>query len=340
MDPLNQSDDLNMVVMEEPVHEEEIYEEYIEEVLDMKDDPDSSAEMRRKRSKIPDPAKWAKNVRKKLRISGQEYISSRGKLMSGRKVQPKDCSACKKNCNVSFSEKERQKIHETYWRLPSDLTKRYFISSLVEEVPVRSVRTKAEKSRRSATRLYHLRLGRKKVPVCKGFFLATLDISESVVGNILKHRDQTTNFPRESQQGRHRSARARPEDAKAAIREHIASFILPPDFDPSIGVVPARKKDERRPLNKDDCQYVEPGQNIKRMWEDYKQQCEWNYIEPEKEWIYRQILKEEFNIIFLDPIKKEPTSAEYIAMEEEDIEEEEEEPVERKEFKTEVSNYH
>lgn len=248
-----------------------------------------------KRTKVRDPESWQKNIRKKLRNTGQPYISVRGQLREGRKVREKDCSACKKNCNVNFPESVRQDIHESYWGLGDIEKQKLFISTLVEEVPVSYVRTKAQKSRRSVTRQYFMRNGKMKVPVCKGFFLTTLDISETVVSGIVKNRCLTSYFPRESLQGKSKSARARPEEAKEAIRKHIRSYI------PTESGATTKKKKKRTKQSAPDLVYLSSALNAKKMYDAYVQNCAWLEMEPEKLWLYREILQKDFNIKFEDP---------------------------------------
>lgn len=167
-----------------------------------------------------------------------------------------------------------------------------------------SVRTKAEKSRRSVTRQYSLRFGKVKIPVCKGFFLATLDISDTVVSNILKHRDEATHFPRESLQGKGpKKGRQIPEETKDRIRAHIRSCLVSP-VDATGGLELPKKKKRGAPV--EEVQYVEQGLNAKRMWEMYVIECEDDGVVPAKTWIYREILHNEFNIKFLDPTARRP----------------------------------
>lgn len=262
---------------------------------------EESAPPKRKRRKVADPDSWKMNKRRKMRNSGQEYLSCRGKIMAGRHVSPKDCSKCKKKCNESFSEEDREKIHKAFWGLCDSEKQKLFISTMVEEGPKATTRTKSEQSRRTVTRHYYLRLGKRKRPVCLGFFRATLDISESVIKNILKNRDETSYFPRESQRGCAPSKRARPEEVREAIREHIRSCIQLQPVEP--GTAKKRKKGVVADATQVE-QVAEAGLNITRMWSAYVAQCQWNGTTPEKLWLYREIVTKEFNIKFVDPCSK------------------------------------
>lgn len=81
------------------------------------DTNDDEERTRTKRNKVPNPESWQKNQRKFLRNTGQKYISVRGQEVPARRVRPKDCSSCRKNCNVAFPEAERLKIHKSFWGL-------------------------------------------------------------------------------------------------------------------------------------------------------------------------------------------------------------------------------
>lgn len=260
-----------------------------------------TSDVKIRRSKVADPESWNKNVRKKLRNTGKAYISVRGQYKTARHVRPKDCSRCKKDCNIKFPELERLKIHKAYWALGDNEKQKLFISTLVEEMPVAAVRTKAEKSRRSVTRQYFFRNGKTKLAVCKGFFLATLDISETVVSGIVKNRDETSYFPRESLQGKTKASRGRPEAVKDLIRQHIRSYIQM-DYTPAPASVKKKRKSAAALAA---VHYIPAGLNAKRLYEAYVAQCQWNDTKPEKLWLYREILTKDFNVKFEDIIPKE-----------------------------------
>lgn len=154
-----------------------------------------------------------------------------------------------------------------------------------------NVRTKAPTSRRTVTRQYYFRSGRTKVAVCKAFFMATLDISETVVNGIVRNRDETSYFPKESQRGKKKSTKGRPEGVKETVRAHIRSYIR-------VDAPTASARKKKKSMGGLEVQYVTAGLNSKRLYEAYVAQCRWNGVEPEKQWLYREILNKEFNIKF------------------------------------------
>lgn len=254
---------------------------------------------KRKRNKVADPESWKANKRRKARATGQEYVTIRGIVVPGKRVQPKDCSGCKKKCNENFSEADRERIHRGFWELGDIEKQKLFISMLVEEVPIATKRTKAEESRRTITRNYSLRLGKKKTAVCQGFFVATLDISEGLIKNILKGRDDTSYFPRKDQRGKHRSVpRGRPEENKEEIRTHIQNYIQ--QANPNSQSQDLKRKKAKRNVVVE----LPAGVNIKRMYDSYVLDMQCCNKTPEKHWLYRDILTKEFNIRFEDPCSK------------------------------------
>jgi len=66
----------------------------------------------RKRKATPD--EWKKNTRKKLRMSGKEYVSQRGKIVPGKMVKSVNCSSCKFKYSENISEQNRQKLFELF----------------------------------------------------------------------------------------------------------------------------------------------------------------------------------------------------------------------------------
>ena len=127
-----------------------------------------------------------------------------------------------------------------------------------------------------------------------GFFLATLDVSEGLIKNIVKNRDETTSFPKKSERGGKKN-NSRPESSRDYIRQHIKSFILPREESSS------SPKKKRKRDDEEEEQLVVAGLNTTRMYNAYVRQCEWNGIKPEKLWLYRDIVRTDFNIKFLDP---------------------------------------
>jgi len=79
----------------------------------------------RKRKALPH--KLNKNVRNQLRLTGKEYVSSRGKTISRRRMKQHNCSNCRFKCASKITEEERQTIFDLFWALDSYKRKTNFI---------------------------------------------------------------------------------------------------------------------------------------------------------------------------------------------------------------------
>ncbi|XP_053372947.1 uncharacterized protein LOC128546452 [Mercenaria mercenaria] len=140
----------------------------------------------RKRKSTPE--NWKKNVRKRLRLSGEEYISSSGKKISRKLVQECDCTKCKYKCNDKVSFEKRCAIRDFYNGLASYERQKDFICSNVHEKNTKTYLdddgNKVEK-KKQVMRIYSMEVNNHRVRVCKKFFLKTLSISEATVAHAL-----------------------------------------------------------------------------------------------------------------------------------------------------------
>jgi hypothetical protein len=72
----------------------------------------------RKRNATPDS--WKKNIRKKLRLSGKEYVSVKGTVVREKTLKFVDCSKCTFKCNVNIDEEQRQQFFQTFRSLDTN----------------------------------------------------------------------------------------------------------------------------------------------------------------------------------------------------------------------------
>lgn len=83
----------------------------------------------RKRKRNPEG--WVKNIRKKLKTQGKEYITMKGKVIPA-KVMKLPCS-CKRKCFDKINYAQRLNIFENYYSLPLE-GQNQFLSSSVQEI--------------------------------------------------------------------------------------------------------------------------------------------------------------------------------------------------------------
>lgn len=117
---------------------------------------------------------WTQKKRKKLRNSGEAYITNGAQKVEKKQVQPVDCSSCVHKCADNFTERERELLHKYYWE-QDYAGKRLFVHENVTER--KCVRPQKADSRRKFTLEYYLNDKR----VCKKFFTCTLDITDRIV---------------------------------------------------------------------------------------------------------------------------------------------------------------
>ena len=63
------------------------------------------------------PETWQRNVRKRLKLSGQPYKNCRGKTVQAKAMKNVDCSRCRYKCQENINEEKREDIFKTFWGL-------------------------------------------------------------------------------------------------------------------------------------------------------------------------------------------------------------------------------
>ena len=236
------------------------------------------------------PENWKKNIRKRLRLSGQEYVSTAGKVVQKKQVQECDCSKCRYNCNSKVSFEQRCEIRDLYYELDTYERQKDYICARVQE---RNTRTfldedgNAIKKKKGKMRMYTLVVCEEQQRVCKKFFLKTLDISEATVHQALSKK-HCGHFHGRDERGRHKAPNKTSEDRLQEIIDHIESF-------PTAEAHYVRKSSNRM--------YLATNLNIKRMYEEYVSKCKERGTDAVNEPIYRHVFNEEYNLSFHVPKK-------------------------------------
>ncbi|KAJ8964171.1 hypothetical protein NQ314_005081 [Rhamnusium bicolor] len=147
----------------------------------MEQHPEVTNKPRRKK-RCPD--KWPRNIRKKNRIAGKEYVSTKGVVRPAAKMMPSCKETCRLKC-FTISESERLKIFKAYYELSDYSRQRDFIHANSEK-NVKKIKTTQHDSRRNYSMNYFLPIDGNKKKVCKPMFLNTLGIKKGVVDIALK----------------------------------------------------------------------------------------------------------------------------------------------------------
>lgn len=134
-----------------------------------------------------------RNSRKQKKNLGQPYISSNGKYVKARMMQP--LTKCRNNCQEKISDEDKETIFTNYWKLGNHRKRCAYVSSMLSANYKASHRPKyldVEKQRfRQITYKYFLEIDGKRIHVCKICFMKTLDESLSFV-NLVAIKKRST----------------------------------------------------------------------------------------------------------------------------------------------------
>ena len=186
----------------------------------------SPVKKRLTRKRKTTPENWKRNVRKRLKLSGKEYTSAKGKTVSEKKLQSCDCSKCKFKCDRTFTEEQRTDIFESFWSLMSYERQKDFVCSRVEEKGTKSyINEDGEKKQKmkQVHRKYTFQLNEESIQVCKNFFLATLSIGEAYVYHALEKKSHG-HFQGHERRGKQKSVNKIDDEAINSVKAHINSF--------------------------------------------------------------------------------------------------------------------
>ena len=246
-----------------------------------------SSERTKPKRKKRNPSAWARNERKRLRNSGQAYMTSRGKKAEARQMTDGCSTSCRYMCHANFGLEDRNQIFKNYWALQNIDLQRQFIHSTVTKTEVKRSYTDKKRSRRSNTFCYSLSVGGKGQPVCKKFYLATLGIKQDVVfGAIRKLTD--TGAMVADMRGMHKNHPTLDENIVQDIRDHIKSFPTVPSHN-------VRQSSSK--------QYLKDGLSLAAMYRLYKEHCDKKGTPSAKEATYKAVFYRDFNIAFHKPKK-------------------------------------
>ncbi|XP_072945369.1 uncharacterized protein [Epargyreus clarus] len=246
---------------------------------------DVLSKKKRARSQVPNPNKWACNVRKLKHQRGEAYISRRGKYVPERRVKnTKDClKTCKYKCNERINDVDRQHIFKAFYSLNAN-EKKHFLLNTTERNYVKHNKVSDGNNKRKYSFKYFFLVRAVRYTVCKNFYLGTLAISQKPVYNVHMGKSDM-NLPKPDGRGlSEASTHSIPSEIKDAVRKHIMSFT-------TVDAKPIRQFSRKK-------QYLESGLSIKQMFTMYYNDCVKDNLVPVKESMYRKIFKQDFNLHF------------------------------------------
>lgn len=258
--------------------------------IDFLNSPPAKKKRGRKRSLKKE--EWIKNKSKKLKNSGQSYVScSKSKKKFPEKALKPPCNDnCRLKCSTVISQEERQEIFNNFWKLGDLGRQRDFIAHHMQIINPEYRYVKQDSTRR-LNNAFHFDVNNKRIRVCKTFFKNTIDITDRPIRTILEKKGKE-GFVTEENRGKHKNHKKIDDAIKEDIRKHIESI-------PKIESHYIRKNSTR--------DYIEGDKTIADLHRDYVQLCkspEDGNVRPYGNYImYRKIFTEEYNISLFTPRK-------------------------------------
>lgn len=193
-------------------------------------EPESIKRKSRKRQK--NIHQWKQNISKRLKNSGQEYVTKRGKTVPEKLIRPPCNDRCRLSCSSKISFEMRNIIFKNYWELGTHQRQRDFLASCVKKIQPATRRIKVtvnstcDKPPRKPNSSYYFMINGHEVRVCKIFLLNTLSIGEKTLRNVT---DKITDnalyiMTPVDNRGKHGKQRKLSDEVLQSVRDHINSI--------------------------------------------------------------------------------------------------------------------
>ena len=228
---------------------------------------------------------WQKNKRKRLRNTGQEYVTAKGKTVPPKHYGNTPCG-CPLKCFEKVSEGQRQTLFDGFWASGDFNTQNAYISGCIKVVEIkRRYTAKGAESRRSNSRVYYVHNGAGiSARVCRKAFLRIHGLSAGRVDRAIKAQCDSSGVPHIDQRGRRIPTNKTSDEQIRLVKEHINSF-------PKYQSHYSRSQSPHR-------MYLSPELTIVTMYNMYKQNHGGDSV---SEWVYRKTFNERFNLSFGTP---------------------------------------
>lgn len=230
---------------------------------------------------------WKASVRKNKRAKGEAYVGSKG---AQRPAKPMLCSPCDGkakhvNCN-NISEESRKILYEKFRGMANIDDQRSFIKMHIENKPKARITRNLTESRRNFTVTYYLTVDSQRIKVCRRFFLATFNITDSLIRSVVA-KTTAEGCLEKDKRGKHPPPNKLPQTEEEHLEKHIASF-------PAVESHYCRKSTGRK--------YLDKSLNVQIMHKMYVEECKKNSLKPVSISKYRQVFRR-YNLGFFKPKK-------------------------------------
>lgn len=232
-----------------------------------------------------------KNIRKRRRQSGLEYVNTRGVVVPEKVLKASTCT-CPRKCRSKVPDEERSVIFNNFRSMGSRNMQAAFIAGHVVSCEKKRCikQTQQTDSGRHRVRKrsfkYYLTLSdERRIEVCKKFFVDTLPVGRKTVEHVAK--SAVGGMAKQDCRGK-KPSNKKSNDIREHIRTHIRSF-------PTIESHYCRANSTKS--------YLEANLSLRQMYRLYCTKCHEEGIQPQNEKFYRSIFNNEFNIGFHHPKK-------------------------------------
>ena len=243
------------------------------------------------RTTKPNIEGWEKNIAKKKRNSGENYISySTKKEKNGlRSLGPQ----CKDGCFEKLTVERAVILLNEFWDMGDYNKQNQYLNGCISEVPFKRKYTKEEVSLRPLKTVYTVSHYGINFQVCRTAFLSIHGIKTKRLKILLtKRKASASGTPKGDQRGAHPNARKIRGPQAETLHEHIKNL-------PVVTSHYSREKNPHRQyLASEEC-----GKNIPSLYHNY---TDWLYhthpdVEPVLQCYYKRIFTTEYNIEFKAP---------------------------------------
>ena len=179
---------------------------------------------------------WKKNVIKRLRNTGSEYVKHGGTLQKAKKLNEHYLinHSCKNKCAENLTLEQTKTLFENFWKLGDFDAQNLFLAGCVKQSTVERRRPRVRKNKitknekkhaKDFARVYSVFADNKPVTVCKPYFLAIFDISSGRLNRALVNQRENGGVSGKDGRGKydHKTQRIH-EEHITRIKDHIRMF--------------------------------------------------------------------------------------------------------------------
>lgn len=234
---------------------------------------------------VRNPKKHKHIINKLSREKGQEYTTTKGKIVPAKKFEKIICK-CRNSCHITIDENKQKEIFDKFYDLPSWSQKTTFLLNSIVSIEVKN-RRKPENRKNIQFKKNFVRsyvFGENKV--CKSFFKKVLQISEGRIEKCVKKKQKKLSSYATDLRGKHSKHKKTPADAILHAIKFINSF---------------PKYESHYARNTIQTKYLAPNLNFKILYDEYKKQCDEISLQPISMYMFRDTFRRKFNLSFKQP---------------------------------------